>query len=165
MCVAKCEGISGIVAFNDPKGSSRVFHTITAFTSSGLTQYDRVAGRGQGMKSTADEHQFWAWDPYLPVDWRAVDGERAAAGRRMEWADEDDPYVVRYVEYLRMLADGVNPAGPPWQAIRMAQELSRPDGPRLWELRARLLARTFPPYRSGFRLETRGIHRKRRISE
>jgi hypothetical protein len=58
----------------------------------------------------------------------------------MEWADEDDPYVVRYVEYLRMLADGVNPAGPPWQAIRMAQELSRPDGPRLWELRARLLA-------------------------
>jgi len=86
-----------------------------------------------------------AWDPFLPVDWRARDAESVIAGEGTEWAHADDPYVAGYAAYLRSLAAGdvepVPAAASQWSAIRTAHEIAQRDNPRRWEIQARLLAK------------------------
>jgi hypothetical protein len=99
-----------------------------------------LEARESGMDAKGDEFRAWEWDPHLPVDWRARDAERIIAGETTKWADHDDPHVAKYVEYLRLLADGSGElAAAPWPAIGIAREIAEHDDIRQWELKARLL--------------------------
>ena len=62
------------------------------------------------------------------------------AGEPPDWADDDDPHVAAYAEYLRTLAAHKELADTPWLAISAAREIAGQDDIRSWELRARVLA-------------------------
>ena len=97
------------------------------------------------MKLETQVFHRWAWDPFLPPDWRAKDVGNVLAGEMTEWADDDDMHVAAYAQYLRSPADtGQGPidqaASPQWLAINAAHKIAMEEGPCQWELKARVLA-------------------------
>ena len=89
-------------------------------------------------------HEPWE-SPFLPLDWRARDARRVAAGENSKWADDCDEYVLDYVNYLRSIGvsdfkSGQVEVTQQWAAIHTACKLAERNDPVQWEVRARLLA-------------------------
>jgi len=97
------------------------------------------------MDAKKQKIQRWAIDPFCPIDWRYQDARNLAAGKRTNWADDDDSLVVDCAEYLKAMelaAAGRErvAARARWPLIRAACELAEDSGLQRAEIQAWLLA-------------------------
>ena len=86
---------------------------------------------------------LWRWSPFRPLNRRAIDAARLAAGRLRKWSSAADPWVSQYADYLRLAGtggeQGTEPPGPEFAAIEAAHELAQLADPRRWQIEARLV--------------------------
>jgi hypothetical protein len=99
----------------------------------------------QGMAAKKQKIQRWATDPFCPIDWRFQDAGNLAAGKRLNWADDDDSLVVECAAYLKAMGSAAS--GPErvavrarWLFIRAASELAEKGSLQRAEIQSRLLA-------------------------
>jgi hypothetical protein len=100
--------------------------------------------RIKSMDATIQDFRRWEWDCFLPPNWRFEDAQRLAAGEEPQWSS-DDPAIVECAAYLEAVAaahDEQEQAAVRhrWPWLAAAHEIAQQDGPRRWEVEARLLA-------------------------
>ena len=85
----------------------------------------------------------WRWDPSRPLNRRAIDAARLAAGKARKWSSEADLWVSQYADYLRLARtggeQGTESLRPEFAAIKAAHELAQQADPRRWQVEARLV--------------------------
>jgi hypothetical protein len=84
----------------------------------------------------------WQVDPDCPPDYGDQDAGHLIDGQKTQWADDADPIVTEYADFLQMMRGNESDqhqAKKLWPAISMARNIAQHNDLRRWELEARIL--------------------------